>query len=258
MLTTFSDPDIPLVGFDLETTGLNPETDRIVTAALVYDALPNTRRTRTWLVNPGVPIPEEAAAIHGVTTELAMANGEPAVTALEDIAATLAHSANYGPWVIMNAPFDLTLLHRELLRNGLPTLEQRMDCEIGPVLDPRVIDQYADKYRPGRRTLEDLAAYYGIELVDAHQADADALGAVLVTRAMGSFIPSPHQHRRTAYATVQRMLIEDLHKKQKLWAAAQAIEYQTYRRRITGDHTLTISQEWPVKPLISAQRKAVA
>src|SRR5699024_2855838 len=66
--------DSRLVGFDLETTGVEPETARIVTAAFVDSAT----EVRTWLVDPGIEIPEAARAVHGITTEYAQANGAEA------------------------------------------------------------------------------------------------------------------------------------------------------------------------------------
>lgn len=66
----------PLLAFDLETTGTDVETDRIVTAAVVrLEADGSVSRERTWLLDPGVAIPEQASAIHGISTERARAHG---------------------------------------------------------------------------------------------------------------------------------------------------------------------------------------
>lgn len=86
----------PLVGFDLETTGVNVETARIVTAAAVdhkpgdsIDTLPD--RARLWLSDVGgMRIPAEATAVHGITTEHAHANGRPAAQVADEIADVLA------------------------------------------------------------------------------------------------------------------------------------------------------------------------
>jgi len=64
----------PMVAFDLETTGVDPETARIVTATIVRIHGAEVT-SREWLVNPGVDIPAGATAIHGVTTEHARASG---------------------------------------------------------------------------------------------------------------------------------------------------------------------------------------
>ena len=63
----------PLAGFDTETTGTDPETARIVTAAVIVHG-PEPVDAR-WLVNPGIDIPAEATAVHGISTETAQAQG---------------------------------------------------------------------------------------------------------------------------------------------------------------------------------------
>ena len=69
--------------WDLETTAADPEQARIVTATAVWIHGPQTEE-RAWLVNPGIDIPDEAARIHGVTTDMARANGvDPAGAAAE-------------------------------------------------------------------------------------------------------------------------------------------------------------------------------
>src|SRR5690606_18655636 len=107
----------PLLGFDTETTGVDVHTDRIVTAAVVLRTA-TTTDVRTWMIDPGVEIPAEAAAIHGVTTEHARAHGVPPRQALAEIAAVLAEHTRAGvPVVAYNAAFDLTLLDAELARH---------------------------------------------------------------------------------------------------------------------------------------------
>lgn len=60
----------PLVFFDLETTGVNTSTDRIIQFAGIKLMSDWTRETRTMLVNPGVKIPREASEVHGITDEM--------------------------------------------------------------------------------------------------------------------------------------------------------------------------------------------
>ena len=57
----------PLVILDLETTGTDPQKDRIVEISLLKIALDGTQEHWTSRVNPGIPIPKEATAVHGVT-----------------------------------------------------------------------------------------------------------------------------------------------------------------------------------------------
>ena len=62
--------DGPLAAFDTETTGIDVERDRIVSAALVVQETPRSApRVTRWLINPGVEIPEAATAVHGLTAD---------------------------------------------------------------------------------------------------------------------------------------------------------------------------------------------
>jgi len=169
----------PMVGFDTETTGVDVGSDRIVTAAVVHrDA--NGTRVRTWLIDPGVPIPEQATAVHGITTERARADGCAPRVALEEVTAELVAAWRAGiPVVAFNAGYDLSLLDAELTRNGLPTVEKRLGRPAGPVIDPLVLDRALDRYRRGKRRLGDLCALYGVATPDAlHAAHVDVVATL--------------------------------------------------------------------------------
>src|SRR5690349_19597953 len=84
----------PIVALDLETTGLDVQVDRIVTAAVVAitpqpDQRPQVRETE-WLADPGIAIPDDAEAIHGITTERARRDGQPAAQVIAELAVLLA------------------------------------------------------------------------------------------------------------------------------------------------------------------------
>ncbi|WP_328718684.1 exonuclease domain-containing protein [Streptomyces sp. NBC_00247] len=227
----------PLVGFDLETTGTDVETDRVVTAAVVrLDPDGAVSSERTWLLDPGVAIPEQASAIHGISTDHAREHGVPAPVAIEEIAETVAgvlRSAT--PLVVMNARYDLSLLDRECRRHGLRSITERLGTAPSPVVDPLVLDKHVDKYRKGRRALHALCAHYGVSLDDAHDARADAVAAAQVVRRMGEL------HR-----PVGAMPLTDLHDLQVVAAAAQSASLQAYLRRT--DPTAVVEPAWPVIP----------
>ncbi|MCQ9346266.1 3'-5' exonuclease [Corynebacterium phoceense] len=159
-----------MLSFDLETTSVNPKEARIVTSALVridgrdVDA-------REMLADPGVPIPEEAAAVHGITTEKAQAEGRPHDEVLAETVSAIKQAWADGlTLIVYNAQYDLSVL-RAL--TGDFTVD-------GPVFDPFVIDRVMDKFRKGKRTLTDVSAHYGVEIGNAHEATADALAAARV------------------------------------------------------------------------------
>lgn len=225
-----------LVGFDLETTGTDPDTSRIVTAALVEVQGGELRRSWDWLVDPGVPIPAEAAAIHGITTERARSEGRSAREAVDEIAGALAAHWSAGtPVVAFNAPFDLSLLSVELRRHGLPTLGERLSGEVGPVVDPLTVDRAVDRYRKGRRSLDAACAEYGVVLDSAHDAGADALAAVRVA------VRIAERHSEVAERGSW-----DLHHAQVGWYADWAAGFQAWLRK-GRDPQAVIEAHWPLR-----------
>ena len=108
-----------LAVFDLETTGVDVTSARIVTAFVGVLGVDGTViSSRSWLADPGVEIPAGAAAIHGVTTERARAEGRSANLVVREIVDELAARAADGlPLVVYNAPYDLTLLKHEARRH---------------------------------------------------------------------------------------------------------------------------------------------
>ncbi|WP_264032027.1 exonuclease domain-containing protein [Cellulosimicrobium sp. SH8] len=180
----------PLLGLDTETTGVDVDVDRIVTAALVLRE-PGSTHVRTWLLDPGVEIPAEATAIHGVSTAHVSAHGTAPAEALEEIATLLVDAQRDGvPLVAYNAAFDLSLLDAELVRHGLPTLAARLGRPVRPVLDPLVLDRAWDPAREGKRRLVDLCARYEVlDVGPLHTADADVLATLDLLDALARAFP---------------------------------------------------------------------
>ena len=234
--------DGPLAAFDTETTGVDVERDRIVSAAVVVQDAPGTRpRVSRWLVNPGVPVPAAATAVHGLTEEHLRLNGRWPAPVMYEIAEALAEQATAGrPLVVMNAPFDLTLLDRELRRHRASSLDRWFEASPLLVLDPRVLDKHLDRYRKGRRTLTDLCAHYGVTLEGAHDAAADALAALDLVRAVG---------RRFA-ARLERLSPAELHTLQAVWHAAQARGLQAWFARSGTEEA--VDPAWPLRPDLPA------
>ncbi|MFD9354130.1 exonuclease domain-containing protein [Streptomyces sp. NPDC060031] len=231
-----------LIGFDLETTGTEPGESRIVTAAVVEVRGGEVRERRGWLADPGIPIPHQASAIHGISTERAVAEGRPAREVADEVAAALVRHWRGGAVVVAyNAAFDLTLLAAELARHGLPSLADRLGgAETGPVVDPLTIDRAVDRYRRGKRTLEAVCGVYGVTLDAAHDAGADALAAVGVARAIAARHPE-----------VAGLTPADLHSRQGAWHARWARDFQAYLRG-QGTPDAVIDTAWPLRGLVPA------
>lgn len=228
-----------MAGFDLETTGVDVETDRIVTACVVHCGGGPTTESRTWLANPGIEIPEGAAKLHGITTERARAEGRPAADVVAELLTALASAARDGePIVAMNAAFDLTLLDRECARHGIKSLWDYTDA-IPLVIDVKVLDKHIDRYRKGSKTLGALCAHYGVALDGAHSADADAIAACRVAWRIGSTRPE-----------LAALPLDVLHEQQVAWAAEQAESLADYFRRTPGkEHQADgVRTDWPLIP----------
>lgn len=226
--------EAPRAAFDLETTGPDPTTARTVTATVVeLDGRGAVTDTHEWLVNPGVPIPPGATAVHGITDERA-ATGLPRAEAVEQIIALLAGLVRSGAALVaFNGCYDLTVLDREARALGLMPLGGRATVRL---VDPYVMDKAVDRYRRGKRTLGAMCATYGVELHDAHTSAADALACARLAEVLAARYPD-----RLAVPA------EALHEAEIGWAREQAESFQAYLRR-TRDPAAVIDGSWPVQP----------
>lgn len=234
-----------LAAFDIETTGTDPERDRIVTAAVSLVGASFEGRHRAWLIDPGVEIPAEASAVHGITTERARAEGMQAHRAVEEITTVLAACLRQGaPIVAFNARFDLTILDREARRHGVVPLVQRVGGTDGLiVVDPFVLDKQVDRYRPGKRTLEAVCTHYHVRLDQAHAANADALAAARVAYRLATRTPE-----------LRDLDLRSLHAQQIEWAAQQAASLQEYFAGLGREER--VEGAWPIVPCLAAPQEA--
>lgn len=172
--------------FDVESSGVNKDTDRIVTATVAVMPFDGDPVITEWVADPGIEIPTEASDIHGYTTERARAEGRPAADVIAEISnvltAELLKDPEPRPLVIYNAPFDISMFIREEKRHGVPSFLDRLPALF--VLCPLTIDKALNPYVRGKgmRKLEPTAARYGVELKDAHNATADVLATGAVAR----------------------------------------------------------------------------
>ncbi|AZM56206.1 DNA polymerase III subunit epsilon [Streptomyces sp. WAC 01529] len=226
-----------LIGFDLETTGTDPAEARIVTGAVIEVKAGETLGHRTWLADPGVPIPAEAVAVHGVTNERAAAEGRPAADVADALADVLVSYWQSGvPVVAYNAVFDLSLLSAELRRHGLASLRERLGgAEPGPVIDPYTIDRSVDRYRRGKRNLEAVCTEYGVVLESAHDAAADAQAAARLACAIADRHPK-----------VASLGPAALHRHQIEWYAQWAADFQNFLRK-KGNEDAVVDGVWPLQ-----------
>jgi DNA polymerase-3 subunit epsilon len=238
-----------LVALDTETTGVDMEEARIVTAAIAVCGGGLETQTLTLLADPGVEIPDEASAVHGVTTERARAEGKPAASVISAVVNTLrAYTAGGNPIVGMNLRFDLTILDREARRHGIPPLAPTR------VVDVLILDKHLHRYRKGSRKLDALALHYGAELDTAHDAAADAIAAARVAWCIGKRGEVVRRRRNKEEAIEYHLLkkeweavrhdIDLLHAAQVRWAGEQAESLEAYFRSKGKDER--VERDWPV------------
>jgi DNA polymerase III subunit epsilon len=150
----------PLAFFDLETTGVNVAEDRIVEISVIKLHPSGKEEVYTRLVNPGVPIPAEASAVHGITDDK-VADAPTFKQLAPELVAFLKDSDLAG---FNCLKFDVPLLMEELLRNGAD-IDMR---------HRKVVDVQNIFHKLEQRTLVAAYRFYcDKDLRDAHSAEAD-------------------------------------------------------------------------------------
>jgi DNA polymerase-3 subunit epsilon len=157
----------PLVVFDLETTGIDVATDRIVEISVLRLMPDGTHEAKTRRVNPGRPIPPQATAIHGIRDE--DVRDEPAFRKIARGLLEFIGEADLAGYNI--ARFDVPLLERELRDCGLDLGLSRR----------RLIDAMTIYHRKEPRDLAAAVGFFlGREHRGAHTAEADVAAAAEV------------------------------------------------------------------------------
>jgi len=160
----------PLVFFDLETTGINIATDRIVEISILKIFPNGTQESKTWLVNPEIEISEQAIAVHGITNEKVV--NEPTFKELAEKINEMIADADLAGF--NSNRFDIPLLAEELLRVGID-----FDMENRKAVDVQVIF-----HKKEQRTLSAGYKFYcGKDLEDAHSAEADTMATYEILKA---------------------------------------------------------------------------
>jgi DNA polymerase-3 subunit epsilon len=216
--------------FDTETTGVDTDNDRIVQLVIATaDRDGNLLAHREWLIDPEVPIPEEASAVHGLTNAYLEENGgEP----FEALLAAWEFSQTYAniPQVAYNLNFDASILQAEMERHGVDS-NFGDDLESRRLFDPLVVDRAKDRYRKGKRKLFNVAEHYGVDYDEEklHNAlyDVEITAKVAAKVAAKYGIPSNEEQA-------------EMH---RAWAE----NFEKYLRKANGDDTIEIEKDWPLR-----------
>ena len=171
--------DCPIAFLDVETTGTDPQADRIIEIAVVLGRGGAVLARHSWLIHPERAIPAESSAIHGITD--ADVAGKPVFAAIAEEVLEVLRGAIPAAY---NAGFDRAFLLAELDRAGVrstdppPATRREVDW-IDPLTFARELYQ-----EESSRALGEMAARLGIDLEKAHRATDDAEAALRVLYAM--------------------------------------------------------------------------
>lgn len=213
--------------FDTETTGVDTFNDRIVQLFIATaDREGNLLETWEWIINPGIQMDEKVQHLHGFTNEFLAENGQDANEALWESSHIFEDNRDL-IWVAYNLNFDFSILTAEYDRHNL--YEGGFDETGVRLFDPLIADRHFDKYRKGKRKLENVAAHYGVPFDPerAHRADYDVAITAKVAAAVADRYGVPsNQEQAEMYAS---------------WA----VGLQEYLRR--SDPDATVDGAWPLK-----------
>ncbi|HET8936771.1 MAG TPA: 3'-5' exonuclease [Polyangiales bacterium] len=201
-----------LAVIDFETTGLVAETDRVIEIGVSCFEAGRLTLIKNWLINPGIPIPEESRAVHNITDE-ELANAP----SFAQVAVELAEVLRGHIPVAYNAAFDRGFLQAELGRLLGVVLTPLPPAFLPDVVwvDPLVWVRELFPEEKSRR-LADISARLGIALENAHRAGSDAEAAGRVLLALAERMPR-------LYAEVISL--------QARYAARQDLDFKSLRRR---------------------------
>lgn len=160
----------PIVFFDLETTGIQIATDRIVEISILKVYPNGNKESWTKLVNPEIEIPKEASDIHGITNEKVVT--EPKFSELASKISTMIEGCDLAGF--NSNRFDIPLLAEEMLRSQV-----NFDMKDRQAIDVQVIFHKKEQ----RNLAAGYEFYCGKSLENAHSAEADTMATFEILEA---------------------------------------------------------------------------
>ena len=186
----------PICFFDLETTGIDIGKDRIVEISILKIFPNGNKESKTWLVNPTIPIPYETTLVHGITNEK-IAN-EPT---FNELASTIHAMIKDSDLAGFNSDrFDIPLLAEELLRAGVDfDKKNKFQVDIQTIF-----------HKKEERTLSAALKFYtGQSLENAHTAAADTNATYEILKAQLDRYPDLENDMKTLSEFTTRKKIAD-------------------------------------------------
>jgi DNA polymerase-3 subunit epsilon len=184
--------ELPIAFVDVETTGRDASVDRIVEIGIAVGRAGKIIARYNWLIHPGVPIPDEARQVHGIS-DADVATSPRFAAVAHEVAAALEG----GIPAAYNAAFDRAFLNNEFARAGLPAKEGN---RLAPALrrevewfDPLVWAREIQREERSK-ALGEVAARLGVTIENAHRASDDAEAGLRVLYLLGTDARVPRSH----------------------------------------------------------------
>lgn len=181
--------ELPLASIDTETTGRHADADRIVEIGCILWKDGKVLERLNWLIDPGIPIPADAQAVHGISDE--DVKGKPSFAKILPELARALHG--YVP-LAYNAEFDRDFILAEMSRAKAnldkppPALQQSVEW-----IDPLTWARELQKNERSR-ALGDVCERLGIKIENAHRATDDAEAALRVMLAFLGEVRVPNTY----------------------------------------------------------------
>lgn len=202
--------DLRLASIDTETTGRDPNVDRVVEVAIVIWAGGDVVSRKSWLINPGCPIPKEASDVHGILDEH-VAESPRFDAVIEEILAELENTVP----VAYNAEYDRRVIMAEIgriaggVRRQPPAIRRSVEW-----IDPLIWAAELHRMEKGK-SLGEVSERLGISIERAHRAvhDAEAALRVLLAFARDTRVPRTYG----AFLQEQRRLHRLYQDERRIW-----------------------------------------
>lgn len=212
----------PLASIDLETTGVNPGTDRIVEIAIVKVLPDGTRSIKRKLINPEMPIPKTASDVHGITDD--MVKDAPTFRQVANELKQVLDGCDIAGY--NSNRFDIPLLMEEFLR-----VQVEFEMKGRKLVDVQKIFHQMEQ-----RTLSAAYKFYCNKNLDgAHSAEADATATFEILEAQTIRYPALGNTVDTILKTIGEDVIVDFARRFIMENGVEVFNFGKFKGRAVSD-----------------------
>ncbi|MGZ5219092.1 MAG: exonuclease domain-containing protein [Chitinophagaceae bacterium] len=212
----------PLASIDLETTGVNPGTDRIVEIAIVKVLPDGSRSVKRKLINPEMPIPKTASDVHGITDD--MVKDTPTFRQVANELKQVLDGCDIAGY--NSNRFDIPLLMEEFMR-----VQVEFDMKGRKLVDVQKIFHLMEQ-----RTLSAAYKFYCNKNLDgAHSAEADATATFEILEAQTIRYPALGNTVDTILKVIGEDVIVDFARRFVMDNGVEIFNFGKFKGRAVSD-----------------------